>query len=453
MIVFNPFEPLGSLPFVVSGMTVENENTNQNPPHDTESTRELEALRRGITVLFTDIKGSTAYFERFGDAAGLVMVNRCNGMMSKCVVGNNGRVIKTIGDSIMAAFDNHVDAIVASIEMQQVLAADNLTKSEPHRVSIRIGINYGTGIVKSNDVYGDVVNVASRVEGAATPGQIVISDSLYRALAGNDRFRVRHIGKFPLRGKASHHDLYEVAWKTQVDTRPAVSHSVIISKSDYAPYVRFKLVQIRSDGRSGKEFEVVSKEAYIGRDKGDLVFPHDDIMRSPHAKLVVEDGQLFLEPVEDSVSFFSLIGPYRLQREDVVKIGSQLLEFRADAEALESASLTGTAITTLSTLMQGPVAEFVSLNSDHKHYPLTEEQTTWGRTKATYVFPNDTTMSRAHAKVYHRGEDFFIEDAGSTNGTFIMAKERTPIPEGVILSVAGQLLRVSRDEFASGNVF
>ncbi len=434
-------------------MSLEKDNTRQTSLHDLESTRELEKLRRGVTVLFTDIKGSTAYFEKFGDAAGLIMVNRCNGMVSKCVERNSGRVIKTIGDSVMAAFDNHAEAVSAAIEMQQALAEDNVSKSEVHRVAIRIGINFGPGIVKSNDVYGDVVNVASRVQGAAAPGQIVISDALYRALLGTDRFRIRHIGRFPLRGKSSHQDLYEVAWKPQPDTRPAISHSVIISKTDFAPSFRFKLVQIRSDGRSGKEFEVTSTEAIIGRLEGDFTFPHDDIMGSPHAKLLVEDGQLFLEPIEDCVSFFSLIGPFRLQQGDVVKIGSQLLEFRADIEALTTASLTGTAITDLSALMQSPVAEFVSLTGDQKHYPLTEEQTTWGRTKATYVFPNDGTMSRSHAKVYHRGEDFFLEDTGSTNGTFVMAKERTPIPEGVILSLAGQLLRVSREEQTGLNVF
>jgi len=443
-------------------MTLDNDSGKKTSIHDLDSTRELEKLRRGITVLFTDIKGSTAYFERFGDAAGLIMVNRCNGMIAKAVEHHEGRVIKTIGDSIMAAFDDHFEAIAAAIEMQQALSADNVSKSEAHRVSVRIGINYGQGIVKSNDVYGDVVNVASRVQGAAAPEQIVISENLYQAACETDRFRFRHIGKFPLRGKSSHQDLYEVAWKQQIDTRPVISHSVIISKPDYSPSARFKLVQIRSDGRSGKEFEIRSNEAFIGRIQGDFTFPHDDVMRSPHVKLVVDKGQMFLEPVEDSVSFFSLIGPFRLQQGDVLKIGAQLLEFHNNPEALETASLTGTAISDLSALMPEPVAEFVSLNGDQKHYPLTEEQTTWGRTKATYVFPTDSTMSRSHAKVYHRGEDFFIEDTGSTNGTFIMAKEKTPIPEGVILSIAGQLLRVFREEMpmadtrsgtAANNVF
>ncbi len=410
---------------------------------------ELEKLRRNITVLFTDIKGSTAYFERFGDAAGLVMVNRCNALMSKAVERHRGRVIKTIGDSIMAAFEDNFEAIAAAIEMQQALAADNVSKAEDHRVSVRIGINYGSGIVKSNDVYGDVVNVASRVEGAAAPEQIVISDILYKAVSTSDKFRFRHIGKFSLKGKAGDHDLFEVAWKKHVDTRPAISHSLIIASPNYTPQVKFKLVQLRSDGRHGKEFEVRSNHAVIGRTQGDFTFPHDDDMHSPHVRLTVEAGQMFLEPVEHSTVYFSLIGPYQLQHGDVVKIGSQFLEFHANVAALETASLTGTAISDLSALLQSPIAEFVTVGDNAKHYALREEQTTWGRSKATYVFPTDTTMSRSHAKVYHRGQDFFIEDTGSTNGTFVMAKEKTPIPEGVILSIAGQLLKVSREDAAT----
>jgi pSer/pThr/pTyr-binding forkhead associated (FHA) protein len=53
-------------------------------------------------------------------------------------------------------------------------------------------------------------------------------------------------------------------------------------------------------------------------------------------------------------------------------------------------------------------------------------------------------MSRSHAKAFHRGEDFFLEDIGSTNGTFVMARGKTPIPDGVTLLVGGQLLKVVR---------
>ena len=103
-------------------------------------------------------------------------------------------------------------------------------------------------------------------------------------------------------------------------------------------------------------------------------------------------------------------------------------------------------------MLHGAVAEFISLNPDGTRYPIREQQTTWGRTTAPYTFPTDTAMSRSHAKVYHRGEDFFIEDVGSTNGTFVLAREKTPIPAGAVLSIGGQRLRVSREEGSAKSV-
>src|SRR4051812_8736916 len=142
----------------------------------------LESLRRNVCILFTDLKGSTSYFEKFGDAAGLLMVDRSTKMLSLCVERHKGRVIKTIGDSVMAFFEDPAEAIAAAVEMQEVIFADNKDKEEVRRVSVRIGVNYGLGLVKSDDVFGDVVNVASRVESAAAPEQILISDTLNAAL-------------------------------------------------------------------------------------------------------------------------------------------------------------------------------------------------------------------------------------------------------------------------------
>src|SRR3982751_3455595 len=88
---------------------------------------ELEKFRRNITILFTDIKGSTAYFEKYGDAAGLLMVSTCNDRISEIVVAHGGKVIKTIGDAVMASFDDCVQSVRAAIMMQQAIYEDSLT--------------------------------------------------------------------------------------------------------------------------------------------------------------------------------------------------------------------------------------------------------------------------------------------------------------------------------------
>jgi class 3 adenylate cyclase len=404
---------------------------------------ELDKLRRNITVLFTDLKGSTSYFEKYGDSAGLIMVHRCNTMLTQIVEKHGGRVIKTIGDAVMAAFEDEAASIAAAIEMQEAITADNADQPEGHRISIRIGINHGLGIVKSNDVFGDVVNVASRVESAAAPQQILISDTLYNAVASQNRFQIHRFGKFALKGKAEERDLYEVKWRAGEDARPAAAHSMIMQVPDFEAPAKIKLVQVRSDGQPAREFELTSEHAYIGRTEGEFTFPQDMMLNPKHARLTAVAGILFVEPVNQSPIFFSLVGSYRLENGDIVRIGSQYFEFRVNEEAMKMGSMLGAGLGELSVMLNNPVAEFVSMSADQRRYSVLDKLTTWGRTKATYTFPTDTAMSRSHAKVYARGEDFFLEDTGSTNGTFVMAREEVPVPEGAILALGGQRLRVT----------
>src|SRR3954469_14268765 len=259
----------------------------------------LESLRRNVCVLFTDLKGSTSYFEKFGDAAGLMMVHRSTTMLSQAVERHTGRVIKTIGDSVMAVFEDPLEAIAAAIEMQEAITGDNKDKEDVRRVLVRIGINYGLGLVKSNDVFGDVVNVASRVESAAAPEQILISDTLHAALqaipGGSDRFKIRAMGKFALKGKADERELFEVVWR-EGDTVPAGSHSLVAVPA-MQQGVRIKLMQVRNDGRPGRELELQESVSIIGRSEGQFTFPNDSVMQTKHARILIESGQLFVEPI------------------------------------------------------------------------------------------------------------------------------------------------------------
>ena len=211
-----------------------------------------------------------------------------------------------------------------------------------------------------------------------SPEQILISDTLHQAVAATGRFRFQLAGKFALKGKAEASDLYEVVWRDEAGVLVS-SHSMVMAAFD-APQIKYKLVQVRTDGRPGREFEV-SREAVVGRTQGDVTFPNDEYMQPAHARLLVDSGQLFVEPMPEADSFFSLVGSFRLQHGDVVSFGSQVLEFRVDEAALAAASCTGTGLGELNAMLHGAVAEFVSLNPDAKRYPIREQQTTWGRTK------------------------------------------------------------------------
>lgn len=172
---------------------------------------ELEKLKKPMTILFSDIKGSTAYAEKQGDFEYMKMLSRHNAMLFPLIEEHGGRVVKTLGDAILAQFDDQVEAVKAAAGMQRALAKDREAFAEIDQIRIRIGLHYGLGLLKDNDVFGDVVNAASRVQHQAEAEQILITDVLLEA-AKSAGFQCAKMGRAEMRGKDEPIDLYAVAW-------------------------------------------------------------------------------------------------------------------------------------------------------------------------------------------------------------------------------------------------
>ena len=170
-----------------------------------------EGVRTPVTVLFSDIKGSTAYFEKFGDDQGLAMVQRHNALLFPVIESTGGRVVKTIGDAIMAVFADPRGALQGAIGMQRVLESDRISRPGEEQIHIKVGLHTGPCIVQDKDVYGDVVNVASRVQNQTEPDQILITEDLLDAakLIG---LQCAQMGHTNMRGRVEPINIYAVAW-------------------------------------------------------------------------------------------------------------------------------------------------------------------------------------------------------------------------------------------------
>jgi class 3 adenylate cyclase len=176
-----------------------------------QNEKEIEKLRLPMTILFSDIQGSTRYAEKKGDVEYMAMINRHNRLLFPVIETEGGHVIKTIGDSILAKFDEPSAAVKAAAGMQRALATDREGREEIDQIRIRIGLHHGMGLLKDNDVFGDVVNAASRIERQAEADQILITDALLDAATAAN-FECAKIGRAELKGKDEPIDLYAVAW-------------------------------------------------------------------------------------------------------------------------------------------------------------------------------------------------------------------------------------------------
>jgi class 3 adenylate cyclase len=146
-----------------------------------------EALRPGerisvgsLTVLFTDLKGSTGLYREIGDAPAFGLVMDHFDVLRDAIDAENGAIVKTIGDAVMAVFRRPVSALKAILRAQQILAAPP-DGSRP--LKLKVGIHYGSCIaVNLNerlDYFGTTVNMAARLEGLSSGGDLIISEVVY----------------------------------------------------------------------------------------------------------------------------------------------------------------------------------------------------------------------------------------------------------------------------------
>src|SRR5262249_27080119 len=100
------------------------------------------------------------------------------------IAEHRGRIVKTTGDGILIEFPSVVDAVRCAAEVQHGMAERNATVSDEKQIKFRVGINLGDIIIDGDDIYGDGVNIAARLEGMAEPGGICISRTVLNHTRG-----------------------------------------------------------------------------------------------------------------------------------------------------------------------------------------------------------------------------------------------------------------------------
>lgn len=142
-----------------------------------------ESLKiKNITILFTDIKGSTALYNRVGDAKAYRLIREHFEILFDIIENNGGIIIKTIGDAVMASFKSPIDAIKSSLSIEKEFKEFDTKIESEKEFLVKMGIHKGPSIMVTLnnriDFFGQTVNVASRIQNLAKNNEILISERI-----------------------------------------------------------------------------------------------------------------------------------------------------------------------------------------------------------------------------------------------------------------------------------
>ena len=179
--------------------------------------------RRLTTILAADVVG---YSRLMGeDEAGTLTLlrQRRREVLEPLLAKYAGRLIKLMGDGVLVEFASIVNAVQCAVEMQQGMEARNAALPEHRRMQLRIGVNLGDVIIEGDDLYGDGVNLAARLEGLAEPGGVCISETAYQHVRQKLPLDYQDLGEQQVKNFAQPVRAYRVSARIQSAAAPGES--------------------------------------------------------------------------------------------------------------------------------------------------------------------------------------------------------------------------------------
>lgn len=173
----------------------------------------MDSKRRLSAVWFADIVGYTT-LSRTDEPAALTLVDLLQRLAKTVIASHEGRVVKFIGDAVLAEFSSTDSAVRAAVALQEQYVAAASEAGQDSR--LRIGVHLGeVAATADGDLYGDGINTAARLHQEATPGQVIISEDVWRQLRQRPEFRFSSLGAVELRGISTRVEIFDVLFGTR----------------------------------------------------------------------------------------------------------------------------------------------------------------------------------------------------------------------------------------------
>jgi adenylate cyclase len=275
----------------------------------------MTARREKLAILFADISGSTALYEKLGDDLARRLISRCLSIMSSGITTYGGTLVKTLGDEIMCTFPSAEAAFRAACEMQLAIKSDS-SHSE-HPLYIRIGFHYGEVLCEEGDFYGDAVNVAARVTAITRTNQIMTTTAAVEALPRELQEKSRKILRAEFKGKQEQLDIFQVSWE-----RDDVE-STRIGIPAYRKNGGTDQLTLRYHGESHLVNDL-HRSLLLGRDASCQLVVKNDFASRQHAHVELRLGKFMLTDHSSNGTYirFASGQVVRINREEAVLVGN-----------------------------------------------------------------------------------------------------------------------------------
>jgi adenylate cyclase len=242
----------------------------------------MAPIEQNAVVMFADLGSSTELYERLGDAAARKIVADCLERAVAVVGAHDGRVVKTIGDEVLAIFSD-VDA--AASAANDIVEAFSSSLAVPGmELGVHVGFHRGPVIDEDSDVFGDTVNVAARIVGLAKISEVLTTRPVIDQLSPRWLPYVRPVARLPIRGKRQELEVFAIVQHT--------SDTTVIAPASRRgqPTLRLTLQHAGTEYYVDEAHPVLT----IGRSReNDIVFPSPLVSRH-HARIRLRQGRFVL---------------------------------------------------------------------------------------------------------------------------------------------------------------
>ena len=155
---------------------------------------ESRTERKVTVILATDVVGYSVMMEE-NEEQTLKNLKVCRAIVEGLIKDHHGRIFNTAGDSVLAEFQSAVEAVICATEFQNTIKERNNSVGEEEQMEFRIGVNMGDVVIEGDNLYGDGVNVAARLEALAQPGGICLSKNVHEMVNKKTDFHFNDLGE------------------------------------------------------------------------------------------------------------------------------------------------------------------------------------------------------------------------------------------------------------------